>query len=208
MDKITDTEHLIACNECDLLLERPVILDSQKAKCPRCGSTLISARHNSIERTLALSIAGMILIFPANLFPLLTFELMGRTQSQTIFSSAMGFYYDGLWPLAVLVFMFTILVPACKLLLLFWVSFSLQFSIRLPARRFALRSYQHLDEWGMLEVYLVGVLVSVIKLVSMATLVPGIGIFCLGALILVTTMSSSMLDTDLFWHKIAEADHD
>lgn len=199
---------LIACHECDLLLERPIILDSQAARCPRCSSMLISARHNSIERTLALSCAGLLLILPALFYPLLTLELLGNTQTQTIFSSALALLDDGLWFLALLVLLFAMLVPLCKLLLLLWVSLALHCSLKLPALAPAMRSYQHLDEWGMLEVYLLGTLVSIIKLSSMATLLPGIGLFCLGGLILVTTLSSSMLDHDLFWHQIGRQTHD
>ncbi|KAA0874716.1 paraquat-inducible protein A [Nitrincola tapanii] len=197
-----DYRHLIACNECDLLLHRPVIRISQTARCPRCQSVLISARANSIERSLALACAGLILILPANLYPLLTLELLGQSRSETIFSSAMALFQDGLWGVSLLVLLFTILVPICKLCLLFWVSLGLQMRWSLPGLSFALRSYLHLDEWGMLEVYLVGVLVSVVKLAAMASLEPGPGLFCLAALILVTTLSSSMLDKDLFWARI------
>ncbi|WP_409523437.1 paraquat-inducible protein A [Nitrincola sp. MINF-07-Sa-05] len=201
---IPEQAELIACHECDLLLQRPIILDSQAARCPRCGSTLISARHNSIERSLALSSAGLILILPAVSYPLLTLELMGNAQSQTIFTSAMALFNDGLWFLALLVLLFAMIVPACKLLLLFWVSLALHLSIKLPGLPFAMRSYQHLDEWGMLEVYMLGTLVSIIKLSSMATLLPGVGLICLAGLIVVTTLSSSMLDRDLFWHQIGQ----
>ncbi|MFC6671430.1 paraquat-inducible protein A [Marinobacterium aestuariivivens] len=197
-------DKMIACHHCDLLLARPRVPPGHSARCPRCGSTLISARHNSVERTLALAIAGLILFLPANLYPLLSLEALGLRQSQTIFSSAMSLYADGLWLVALLILLFAMLVPLTKLLLLFYVSASLQGGGLWRGTALALRSYQYLDEWGMLEVYLLGILVSVVKLIDVASVEPGLGVYSLAALILITILSSTMLDRDLFWRLIGE----
>ncbi len=197
-------ENMIACHDCDLLLERPDVPPGSVAQCPRCGSTLITRSINSIERSLALAIAGLILFVPANLYPLLTLEAVGIRQSQTVFSSAMSLYNDGLWLVALLILLFVILVPLVKLLLLLYVSASLHGTGLWRGTVLALRSYQHLDEWGMLEVYLLGVAVSVVKLIDVAAIEPGLGIYSLVALILVTLLSSTMLNRDLFWHLIGE----
>lgn len=200
----TDLSHKIACPECDLLLERPVVLRSQTAHCPRCGSRLLNCRHNSIERSLALALAGLILLFPANLFPILSLQILGLHQQQTIFSSAMGLYGDDLGIVALTVLLFAIVVPACKLALLAYVSAALQFNRPWPLLPLAMRYYQHLDEWAMLEVYLIAVLVSIVKLIDIATVHPGVGLYSLAALILITTLSSTLLDRDLYWQLIGE----
>ncbi|MCP8690229.1 paraquat-inducible protein A [Marinobacterium sedimentorum] len=197
-------ENMIACHDCDLLLSRPRVPPGSVAQCPRCGSTLIVRSVNSIERTLALAIAGLILFVPANLYPLLTLEALGIRQSQTVFSSAMSLYNDGLWLVALLILLFAILVPLVKLLLLLYISASLHGRRFWRGTALALRSYQHLDEWGMLEVYLLGVAVSVVKLVDVAAIEPGLGLYSLVALILVTLLSSTQLNRDLFWHLIGE----
>lgn len=192
----------IACHECDLLMQRVPLTGEQSLHCPRCGSRLISSHPNGIERSLALALAGLILLLPANLFPILTLEILGRTQQQTIFSSAMALYSDRLPLVAVAILLFAILVPLLKLLLLAYVSAALQLQRPWPALSLALRSYQQLDQWGMLEVYLIGVLVSVVKLIDIAQVHPGLGLYSLAALIVVTTASSLQLDRDLFWHRI------
>lgn len=194
----------IACHECDLLMQRPLIHGDQVVYCPRCGSRLISSHPNSAERSLALALAGLILLLPANLFPVLSMEVFGRLQQQTIFSSAMALYRDGLALVALAVLLFAILVPLCKLLLLAYLSAALHLRRSWPWLPLAMRTYQHLDQWGMLEVYLIAVLVSVVKLVDIATVHPGLGLYSLAALIAVTTFSSSQLDPDLFWHQIAD----
>ncbi|KEA64762.1 Paraquat-inducible protein A [Marinobacterium lacunae] len=192
----------IACHECDLLMQRPEIHGDQVVHCPRCGSRLISSHPNSAERSLALALAGLILLVPANLFPVLTLEVLGREQQQTIFSSAMALYQDGLALVALAVLLFAIMVPLLKLVLLAYVAGALHLQTPWPGLSLAMRSYQHLDQWGMLEVYLIAVLVSVVKLVDIATVHPGLGLYSLSALIAVTTLSSSQLDPDLFWHQI------
>lgn len=202
--EIRELARHIACPECDLLIRRPSISGSQVAHCPRCGSRLMSCRHNSVERSLALSLAGLILLVPANLFPVLTMQVLGLHQQQTIFSSAMALYQGDLGLIALAILLFAIIVPCTKLLLLGYVSAALHWRQRWPKLALALRYYQHLDEWGMLEVYLIAVLVAVVKLVDIATVHPGLGLYSLMALILITTLSSTMLDRDLYWHLIED----
>lgn len=204
---LADLHHKIACHECDLLLERPEVTGSQVAHCPRCGSRLLTCYHNSIERSLALALAGLILILPANLFPVLSLQVLGLSQQQTIFSSAMALYRDNLSLVALAVLLFVIVVPALKLLLLAYVSAALHWRRNWPALALAMRYYQHLDEWGMLEVYLIAVLVSVVKLIDIATVHPGIGLYSLSALILITSLSSTLLDHDLYWQLIDRLRH-
>jgi len=200
----TTPDTRLACHECDLLMQRPQLHGDQVLHCPRCGSRLISSHPNSAERSLALALAGLILLLPANLFPVLTLEVLGRQQEQTIFSSAMALYRDGLGLVALAILLFAILVPLCKLLLLTYLAAALHLRARWPLLPQAMRSYQHLDQWGMLEVYLIAVLVSVVKLVDIAVVHPGPGLYSLAALIAVTTLSSSQLDPDLFWHQISD----
>ncbi|MBS98964.1 MAG: paraquat-inducible protein A [Oceanospirillaceae bacterium] len=192
----------LACHECDLLMGRPDVHEERILVCPRCGSRLISNHANSVERSLALALAGLILLIPANLFPVLTLEVLGREQDQTIFSSAMALYRGQLPLVALCILLFAIVVPICKLLLLAYLSSALHQEKAWPGLKLAMRSYQHLDQWGMLEVYLIAVLVSVVKLVDIARVEPGLGLYSLAALIVVTSLSSIHLDKDLFWHRI------
>ncbi|WP_432696607.1 paraquat-inducible protein A [Marinobacterium sp. YM272] len=207
MSTLNRNDH-IACHECDLLLSRPVISGDEVVYCPRCGSRLISSHPNSVERSLALALAGLILLLPANLFPVLTLEVLGRQQAQTIFSSAMALYDDNLPVVALCILLFAALVPLTKFVLLTYLSLALHLQKPWPGLALAMRGYQHLDEWSMLEVYLIGVLVSVVKLVDIAEVHPGLGLYSLGTLILVTTLSSSQLDPDLFWHQIEALSED
>jgi len=191
-----------ACPECDLLLNpaEPVIGD--KAHCPRCGYLLQRPRKQSIERTFALSIAGLILIFPANLMPLIGIKMLGGAKDGTLWSGVVALFDEHLWGVAVLVFLSSILFPLLNIVLSFLISAHLYF--KKPNRHLAhwMRWLQHMDEWAMLEVYMLGVIVACVKLAATSELKFGFGLYAFVALLIVTGMLASSLDKVLFWRQI------
>lgn len=195
---------LEACPECDLLLKpgKPEI--GEKAHCPRCGYLLQRPRKQSIERTFALSVTGIVLIFPANLLPLVGIKVLGNTQDGTLWSGVAALFKEDMWAVAVLVFLSSILFPLLNILLSLLVSAHLYFNR--PNSHLArwMRWLQHMDEWAMLEVYTLGIIVACVKLASMAELRFGLGLYAFIALLLVTGMLSSNLDEYLFWQRIAQ----
>lgn len=193
-----------ACPECDYLMHQRAVPDKQEANCPRCGYTLVARHHRSVERTLALAITGLILFFPANLFPVLSLQALGLAQQETIFSSVVALYDSRLYAVSALVLMTAIIVPFIKMLLMVYLSASLMFHRRSRGLSWAMRSYQQLDSWGMLEIYLLGVFVSMIKLVDIAEVTPGIGLYSMAALILTTLITSTQLDQHRFWRRIEQ----
>jgi paraquat-inducible protein A len=197
-------ENWIACKDCDLLLERVDTPVGDKALCPRCANPLYQPRENSIEHTLALAITGLLLFLPANLLPVMSMDLVGQESSTTIYQGSLVLFQEGLYWTALLVFFASIAIPFCKLLLVLFISGSLHRERFSPLLPYAFRYYHYLDEWGMLEVYMLGVLVAVVKLSGMASVLPGIGLYCFIALLLVTTLMSSLLDEDCFWTRIEQ----
>jgi paraquat-inducible protein A len=202
---ISIPENWIACKDCDLLIERVDTPPGDKALCPRCANPLYQPQEQSIERTLALAVTGLLLFLPANLLPVMSLHIVGQESTTTIYKGSLVLFHEGLYWTALLVFLASIVVPFCKLLLMFFVAGCLyleRFSTLLP---YAFRYYHYLDEWGMLEVYMLGVLVAVVKLKGMASIVPGIGLYCFIALLLVATMMSSLLDEESFWTRIEQS---
>jgi len=211
MSGLTDSKALapipdnwIACKDCDLLLERVDTPVGDKALCPRCANPLYQSRENSIEHTLALTITGLLLFLPANLLPVMSMGLVGQESSTTIYEGSLVLFHEGLYWTALLVFFASIVVPLCKLLLMLFISGCLYRERFSPLLPYAFRYYHYLNEWGMLEVYMLGVLVAVVKLKGMASVIPGIGLYCFIALLLVTTLMSSLLDDEYFWSKIEQ----
>jgi len=195
-------ESWIACKDCDLLLQRIDTPVGDKALCPRCDNPLYQRQEQSIERTLALAITGLLLFLPANLLPVMSMHLVGHETSTTIYEGSLVLFQEGLYWTALLVFSASVIIPLCKLLLVLFVSGSLYTKRYSPILPYALRYYHYIDDWGMLEVYMLGVLVAVVKLKAMASIVPDVGLYCFIGLLLVTTLMSSMLDEDCFWENI------
>lgn len=198
----TVPENWLACHDCDLLIEREELPVGFKASCPRCGQSLYQNKRNSVERSFALSITGLLLFVPANLLPVMSLQILGLQQSTTIYQGALAIFKEGLYWTASLVFIASIVVPLAKILLMLFVSGSLYLKQYTPLLPYAFRYYHYLDEWGMLEVYMLGILVSVVKLKGMATVIPDTGLICFVGLLLVTTLLSSMMDEEDFWEKI------
>jgi len=194
---------LVACHECDaLVVDRPLPRRGV-ARCPRCRSPLRRAKQNSIERTLAFVLAGLVLFTLANIYPFMTFKLEGREQVSNLVSGSRVLWKEGLQELGVLVFMTSIGFPALELFGLLYVLLPLRLGQR-PARHFGpvFRLILAIGPWGMLEVYLLGVLVAIVKLSEMATLVPGIAFWSFCALIGVTSAANASLDAHEIWKRI------
>lgn len=200
-------EQLIACHECDLLLAHPHLDEEQKAHCPRCGYELLVHRSQMRRRSLALVITALLLYVPANFLPILTLNLMGQNAVDTIWSGVVGLYFSGMKSVAVLVFFCSMLIPLLKLLCQLFVLLSLPSPFW---RRYAIgyyRLYHHLREWGMLEVYLFGIIVSIVKLVDLADLHLGVGLFCFVALMLTQIWLEVSMSPHQVWEELgAEGD--
>lgn len=191
-----------ACPECDVLLKLASPALGEKAHCPRCGYLLQRPRKQSIERTFALSIAGLILMIPANLMPLVGIKILGNSNDGTLWSGTVMLAHEDMWIVAILVFLSSILFPLLNIILSLLISAHLYFNT--PNRYLALwmRCLQHLDEWAMLEVYMLGIIVACVKLSSLADLKFGFGLYAFIALLIITVMLTSSLDKYLFWQRI------
>jgi paraquat-inducible protein A len=195
--------HYDACPECDLLLNPAALLKiGDKAHCPRCGLLLSRPRKQSVERSFALSIAGFILIFPANLLPMVGIKMLGNTSTGTLWSGVMALFNEDMWVVAITVFLVSILFPLLHITLSLLISGHLYFNR--PNRYLAkwMRWMQHLDEWVMLEVYMLGIIVACVKLMSISELKFGLGLYAFITLLLITAMLASSLDSALFWQRI------
>ena len=178
-------EQLVACHECDLLMRKPVLQDGESAECPRCGYELFSHRHRVVRRSMALVLTALLLYVPANFLPIMQLNLLGQTSQDTVWSGVVGLYESGMQGIAVVVFLCSMAVPLLKLLCQLLVLLSIRMDFARSYGLLLYRIYHHMREWGMLEVYLMGILVAMVKLMDLADLSLGLGLFCFIALLLV-----------------------
>ena len=193
------TNTLIACHECDLLHQRQPLPPGGTAVCVRCGAKLYSRKRNSLDRVLALTVAGLVLFFIANAYPLLTFRLQAQTQETTLISGVMALYDQGMWIVAGVVFLTSILVPLLQITVMLYVILPLKFNLSPWGLTFWFRLVHAFKPWGMMEVFMLGILVSYVKLAKMATLIPGTALYAFLALIFVLAASAASLDPHMVW---------
>jgi paraquat-inducible protein A len=192
----------IACPECDLLHRREQLPPNGLATCRRCGAVLYRSGHNSLNRTLAMAITGTILFAIANLYPFLTLNLEGQVQETTLISGIIALYHQGMPVLASLVLATGIVFPLVELTGLTYVLLPLKFN-RTPWGVSAIfRLIYMLKPWGMTEVFLLGILVSMVKLSDMARIFPGTALYAFIALVFIIAAAAASLDPDTVWQRL------
>jgi paraquat-inducible protein A len=192
---------LIACHDCDLIHRIKSLPAKGTANCIRCGAVLYKHKPNSLDRTLAFAMAGLILFILANSFPFLGLRIGAEIRETTLITGIYELYVQGMQVIAILVLLTTVLVPFIQMMCLFYILMPLKFG-RLPQKLpWVLRFLRNLQPWSMVEVFMVGILVSVVKLAKMAEIIPGISLYSFLALIFVLTAMTVSLDAHLIWQK-------
>ncbi|WP_417707231.1 paraquat-inducible protein A [Pseudomonas sp.] len=199
-------EQLVACHECDLLMRKPMLRDGESAECPRCGYELFSHRHHVVRRSLALVLTALLLYIPANFLPIMQLNLLGQTSQDTVWSGVIGLYESGMQGIAVVVFLSSMAVPLLKLLCQLLVLLSIRMDFGRSYGLLLYRVYHHMREWGMLEVYLMGILVAMVKLMDLADLSLGLGLFCFIALLLVQVWLEVTMSPHQIWEALSGED--
>lgn len=163
----------IVCHECDLLNDIPSLAVGQKAFCSRCGYLLAAHRPHAQDTVLAFSLTALLFLALASLFPFLGFSARGQEQNVTLIDSVAILLAENFPILALVVFATIIAIPALMLLGVVYVLTGLMLERRLPGIRRMLRWVLLLLPWSMAEIFLIGILVSFIKIVSLADVTLG-----------------------------------
>ncbi len=141
---------------------------------------------------------------PANLLPMLSIKVLGKTQEGTLWTGIAALYKEDLWPLGTLVMLSSVVLPATNMTLACLLSFYLFKSTATPRLAGWMRTYQHLYEWAMIEVYALGIIVACVKLSDMADIKFGFGLYAFVGLLLINALLANEFDAHTFWRRIAE----
>jgi paraquat-inducible protein A len=204
-----DDPTLVACLHCDLLQRLPDLPPGASARCPRCDKELWRPREDSLNRTLALSIAAAVLFVIANSVPMLGLSVVGRESFTTVFGGAEHLWENDQQIVAVLVAFTAIVSPGLQIGFMLAIALGAR-AARPPRWIGGLLRYQPTARtWSMIEVMLLGVLVALIKIAELASVIPGTALFILGVLVFLLAAMQSNFDPHEVWNRIvwaAEAD--
>ncbi len=195
------TSRVQACHHCDLLV-RPSDEPGSTSLCPRCGSVLQRSRRNGIDRPLAFALCGLVLFAIALANPFLAMKSGGFVQETTLLTGIIELWKQRLYGLGALVLLTCALIPLAQLAGLLYILVPLRLNTAAPGSIPVFRAILHVNSWAMMEVFVVGILVALVKLAKMATIVPGVAVMALGLLTVVTTAAMTTLDPPLIWSRL------
>lgn len=195
---------LFVCHECDALQNVSGLNPGNVALCVCCGSSLFKNPVDGIEKPLALVIASMILFVVANIYPIMTINISGIERETTLTGSALIFLQQGSPELAATVWLPSVFIPGFILFGLFYVLLSIRYELGWFYTKPILVWISRLLPWAMMDVFLLGVLVALVKLVALADVFLGAGFYAFVVLIFTYAAAMSSLEPHLLWQALDE----
>ncbi len=191
---------LIACHECDLLFRKPLLRGGQAASCSRCRASLKGAHGASepLDRIGAITVAALITFCIAQAFPVIQLQTNGMTSEATLLGAVWALWTGHMRIVATMVLCSAILFPLIELLALLYVLVPLRLGKVVRHFNRMLRVLQFIRPWGMVEVFMLGVVITIVKMVSVARVIPGPGLFAFGALTLMLAYLGAF-DPRMLW---------
>lgn len=198
---------ILICTECHELNKQEADTDEQL--CTRCGALIHARRPNSLTRTWALLITAAILYIPANLLPIMTVNSLGQGDPSTIMSGVIQLVQHGMFPIAAVVFIASILVPTFKLVGIGLLLFSVQRHQPLSAQQRIVmyRFIEFIGRWSMLDIFVIAILVAVVNFGRLASVEANLGAAAFASVVILTMFAAVTFDPRLIWDN-TESDDD
>ena len=194
-----DSNRLVSCTHCDALMGDT--LWQQNPHCPRCHHHVSPRIRNSLQKTFALLVAAICLYIPANALPIMTVSKLGMETSSTILSGVVHLFQDGMWVIAGVVFVASILVPVAKMLVLGYLLWTTHQGST-EKERYRTRLYRVIEfigRWSMVDVFVVTLLMAMVQFGLLANIEPGEAILAFAAVVVLTMLAAETFDPRLLW---------
>lgn len=192
--------HLVACEHCDSVYQRCALAAGEVARCRRCEAVLQRANPLDLDRWLALTITTAVVFLIANVCPVVRISLNGTRRDATLWEFAWALAQGSVAPIAIVTALVIILVPLAQIALLAWVLVHARVGQRAPGFSRALRMLAILRPWSMVEVGILGILVAIIKLISLVEVSLGAGVWATAVLMVLLTVISHR-DLSTLWEQ-------
>ena len=189
---------LAACHTCGMV--SPVAA----GRCPRCGSHLHLRKPHSIQRTVALMVAAAVLYIPSHLLPVMTVVQFGDVSQNTIIIGMKTFWDEGAYPIAIVIFTASILIPFLKIASLIWLCAAATGRVR-PSPSMLGKLYwftELLGRWSMVDIFVVGIVVSLMQMGNYMTVTPGPGALAFAGVVVLTMLAAMSFEPRLLWDQL------
>jgi paraquat-inducible protein A len=174
-----------------------------RIQCIRCHGLFYSRKPHSLQYTLAWNLAALLAFIPANLYPIMILYSMGIGEPNTILSGIGEFVDHGLYPIAIIIFTASIIVPLLKIVGLFLLVYRVHTGVRLRPDKHSkfYHALEFLGPWSMLDVFVVALLVAVVELGFVTSVAAGPAINYFTLTVIFTMFAASSFDPRLLWDK-------
>lgn len=178
-------------------------------QCGVCGSRLHAKWDESIQHTWAWLLTSILLYIPANFLPIMHTNFLGTVSQNSILGGVMELWSHGSYPIALVIFVASILVPLGKFIVLGWLCLSVQFgsAFALPQKTRLYRITEFVGRWSMIDVFVVGILVALIQLGTIMTILPGAAATAFAAMVAATMFAANAFDPRLLWVSNTDGSH-
>ncbi len=172
--------------------------------CPRCGVVIHIRKPHSIQRTIALMAAAAALYIPAMTLPVMTLQELGDVAPTTIVEGMVEFWTNGDYPIALVIFTASILIPLLKIVALAWLCAAALGRVH-PSPKMLAKVYwltELLGRWSMIDIFVVGILVALVQIGTYMSVTPGPGALAFGSVVILTMFAATSFDPRLLWDRI------
>jgi paraquat-inducible protein A len=193
---------LLVCLDCRATLRD---LKRPDSECPRCHARLHARKPHSLAITTVLIVCAAVLYIPANFLPVMTTRTFFDDEKDTIMSGVLVLLHSGSWPIALLVFIASIVVPLLKILsfaVLLYSAWRGSPQNRLQ-RSELFRMVEFIGRWSMLDIYAISLLATLVQIKSFASIIVGWGAWAFGAVVVLTLIAARTFDERLLWDRAA-----
>ena len=196
---------MAVCHFCDALHEAPAVEERTVVKCVNCGSTLYQNQPASLDRAVACGIAALVLMAVAQWFPFLSLDANGIGSQMTLAGASLSLAREGSHLLAAGVAFCTLVAPVALAVGLVYICLPLQWGRAWPGARWVALWLYRLEPWAMVEVFFLGAVVSLLKLVKLADVSIGVAFWALGAVMFCLAAALAGIDRRELWDRLEVA---
>jgi len=177
--------------------------------CPICNEPLHQRKHNSFQKTLALSIAALCFFIPANIFPIMKTDTVTTFENSTILDGIFYFYEYGEFFIGTVIFVASVFIPVWKLLTLFYLLYSVRTGSRwkLNEKNKLFKIIDLIGKWSMLDIFVIGLMITLVQFGELARVSTGFAAISFATMVVLTMMATDSFDTRLLWDEEKDKDY-
>ncbi|BDH46459.1 paraquat-inducible protein A [Salmonella enterica subsp. enterica serovar Choleraesuis] len=191
-------QNLRSCSCCT------AILTADTRECPRCHSHGYARRKNSLQWTLALLTTAIMLYLPANILPIMNTSFLGSNLGSTILAGVILLWSEGSYPIAMVIFIASIMVPTLKMVAIAWLCWDANSNKRIDSKRmhFIYEIVEFVGRWSMIDVFVIAVLSALVRMGALMNITPAIGAVLFASVVILTMIAAATFDPRLLWDRV------